>query len=71
MTLPALVESTSDVWGTRPLDSNSEFSEQLPRSTYAPPPVDVAPLDYDDMMEEILRLEIKVRRLRMQITRTI
>jgi hypothetical protein len=73
MTLPASVESTTDVWGALPADSairdpQSEFSEQLPRSTVAPPPVDRPAEDYDSIIAELHRLENKCQALKMRIT---
>jgi hypothetical protein len=65
--LPAGVESISDTWGTVPPPNDPEHFEQLPASTFAPPPVDVAPLDYDETMAVILDLETKAQELRMQI----
>lgn len=43
--------------------------EQLPPSTFAPPPVDTRALDYDTINAEIDRLEARLQVLKIQAAR--
>lgn len=61
MTAP--VELRDDLWGT------NSAAEQLPRSTFAPPEVDIVVLDYDTVMAEIDRLQARIDQLKIALVK--
>lgn len=71
MTLPALVESTADVWGTAPETGlrppTSDLpEEQLPPSDYAPAPLSRPhTLDYWEREAIFARLRLKIIELKI------
>lgn len=70
--LPVGVETRDDIWGTAPESCDpsairNSQSSQFPPSTFSPPPVNNAPLDWDTAMAELDRLELLAVTLRMQM----